>query len=43
MQESVIYQDFVAQGIRQGTLELLLHLLENKLGKINSEEETRIT
>lgn len=43
MKESVIYQDSVAQGRRQGQASLILHLLERRIGEIKSEDETRIS
>lgn len=42
MKESVIYQDWVAQGRRQGQVGLILHLLKRRIGKIESEYETCI-
>ena len=59
MQESVIYQDFVTQGLKEGLKQgleqglkqglqqgqstLVLRQLKRRLGKIESEDETRIT
>lgn len=51
MQESVIYQDIKAQGIKQGLQQglqqgqsiIVLRQLKRRLGKIESEDETRIT
>lgn len=42
MKESVIYQDCLAQGRRQGQVSLILHLLKRRIGEIKLEEETRI-
>ena len=42
MKESVIYQDWVAQGIKQGQASLVLRLLKCRIGEIESEDETRI-
>ncbi|HHP7232402.1 MAG TPA: Rpn family recombination-promoting nuclease/putative transposase [Xenococcaceae cyanobacterium] len=50
MQESVIYQDIKAQGIKQGLQQglqqgqsiIVLRQLKRRLGKIESEDETRI-
>ncbi|MCC0178451.1 DUF4351 domain-containing protein [Waterburya agarophytonicola K14] len=41
MKESVIYQDWLAQGRPQGQVSLILHLLKRRIGEIKSEE-TRI-
>ena len=41
MKESVIYQDWLAQGRRLGQVSLILHLLKRRIGEIKSEE-TRI-
>ena len=47
MQESVIYQDImkqgVEQGVQQGQASLILRLLKRRIGQIESREETRIT
>ncbi len=43
MQESVIYQDIKEQGVQQGQASLILRQLKRRLGKIESEDETRIT
>lgn len=43
MQESVIYQDFVEQGIKEGQASLILRQLKHRLGNIESEDETLIT
>ncbi len=43
MQESVIYQDIKEQGVQQGQASLILRQLKLHLGKIESEDETRIT
>jgi predicted transposase/invertase (TIGR01784 family) len=43
MQESVIYQDIKEKGIQQGQAILVLRLLKRRLGKLESEDETRIT
>ena len=47
MQDSVIYQDIKAQGIQegvqQGKVDLVLHLLKIRLGKLQSEDEVRIS
>jgi predicted transposase/invertase (TIGR01784 family) len=43
MQESVIYQDIKEQGVRQGQAILVLRQLKRRIGKLESEEETRIT
>lgn len=42
MKESVIYQDWVAQGRRQGQGSLILSQLKRRIGEIKSEDETRI-
>lgn len=42
MKESVIYQDWLAQGRRQGQVSLILHLLKRRIGDIESKDETRI-
>ena len=38
MKESVIYQDWLAQGRRQGQVSLILHLLKRRIGEIKSED-----
>lgn len=43
MQESVIYQDIKEKGIQQGQVVLVLRLLKRRIGKLESEDETRIT
>ncbi len=47
MQDSVIYQDIKAQGIQegvqQGKVDLVLHLLKIRLGELQSEDEVRIS
>lgn len=42
MKESVIYQDWVAQGRRQGQASLILSQLKRRIGEIKSEDEIRI-
>lgn len=42
MKESVIYQDWLAQGRRQGQIGLILSQLKRRIGEIKSEDETRI-
>ncbi|MEM8780526.1 MAG: DUF4351 domain-containing protein [Cyanobacteria bacterium P01_G01_bin.49] len=42
MKESVIYQDWLAQGRRQGQASLILSQLKRRIGEIKSEDETRI-
>ena len=42
MKESVIYQDWLAQGRRQGQIGLILSQLKRCIGEIKSEDETRI-
>ena len=46
MQDSVIYQDIKAQGVKQGLQQgqaiIVLRQLKRRLGKIESEDETRI-
>ena len=47
MQDSVIYQDIKAQGVqeglKQGKADLVLHLLKIRLGKLQSDDEARIS
>ena len=43
MKESVIYQDWVAQGRRQGQASLILSQLKHRIGEIKSEDEIRIS
>ena len=43
MKESVIYQDWVAQGRRQGQASLILSQLKRLICDIESEDEIRIS
>ena len=43
MKESVIYQDWVAQGRRQGQASLILSQLKRLIRDIESEDEIRIS
>ncbi|MEM7756966.1 MAG: DUF4351 domain-containing protein [Cyanobacteria bacterium P01_A01_bin.40] len=43
MKESVIYQDWVAQGRRQGQASVILSQLKRRIDEIKSEDEIRIS
>lgn len=43
MKESVIYQDWVAKGRRQGQASLILSQLKRRISEIKSEDEIRIS